>query len=78
VFFIHNKTNLLQTQDFRKAFGLGEDDKNINRINMDDVALAAIQELYEIVKEKNARIAELEVRLAALEFLILNQKENKE
>jgi len=45
---------------------------------MDDVALAAIQELYEIVKEKNARIAELEVRLAALEFLILNQKENKE
>jgi len=65
-------------QDFQKTFGLGEDDKSINSIDSDGVALAAIQGLYDIVKEKNKKIAEqesrigqLEERLRVLETLIL-------
>ena len=68
-------------QDFYAAFGLGEDDKHINTLDPDGVALAAIQGLYELVKEKEAEIArlqqekdtqvaELEARLAALEALV--------
>jgi hypothetical protein len=68
-------------QDFHQAFGLGEDEKGINTIDTDGVALAAIQGLYEIVKEKDVKIVAqqqridsqqeqitvLEARLAALE-----------
>jgi len=57
------------SQDFYAAFGLGEDDKHISTIDPDGVALAAIQGLYELVKEKDARIADLEARLAALEAI---------
>jgi hypothetical protein len=45
-------------QDFRKAFGLGEDDKHIATIDSEGVALAAIQELYRLVQQKDARIQE--------------------
>ena len=54
-------------QDFHKAFGLGDSDKAISTIDADGVALAAIQGLHEIVEEKDARIKELESRVAALE-----------
>ena len=54
-------------QDFYAAFGLGIDDKHINTIDPDGVALAAIQGLYELVKEKDAEIAELGTEKAALE-----------
>jgi hypothetical protein len=54
-------------QDFRAAFDLGTSDKHIGTIDADGVALAAIQALYEIVEEKDARIAALEARLTALE-----------
>ena len=54
-------------QDFREAFGLGESDRHISSIDADGVALAAIQGLYEMVQERDARIEELEVRLDALE-----------
>lgn len=68
-------------QDFYAAFGLGEDDKHINTIDPDGVALAAIQGLYEMLmdkedeiaklkKEKDAQISGLEERLAALEAAI--------
>jgi hypothetical protein len=46
-------------QDFSSAFGLGESDRHINTIDLDGVALAAIQGLYQIVKEKEEEIKEL-------------------
>jgi hypothetical protein len=43
-------------QDFHGAFGLGDDDKYISAVDADGVALAAIQGLYGLVKEKEAEI----------------------
>lgn len=64
-------------QDFHRAFGLGDDDKTINSLDADGVALAAIQGLYQIVREKEAentalqrRVDGLEARLKALEELV--------
>jgi hypothetical protein len=54
-------------QDFRKAFGLGSDDKGISTVDADGVALAAIQGLNDLVEEKDAEISKLEERLAKLE-----------
>jgi hypothetical protein len=54
-------------QDFHKAFGLGDDDKRINSLDTDGVALAAIKGLHQLVQEKEARIAELERRNTAFE-----------
>ena len=54
-------------QDFRAAFGLGEDDKHISMVDAEGVALAAIQALYETVTEQNRQIVELRARLAHLE-----------
>jgi hypothetical protein len=48
--------------------GLGGEGKDyINSLDADGVALAAIQGLYGLVQEKDARIAELEKRVTALE-----------
>jgi hypothetical protein len=64
-------------QDFRAAFGFGADDKHIATGDADGVALAAIQALYKIAQEKEAkiaaqqqRIADLETRLAAVETMM--------
>jgi trimeric autotransporter adhesin len=61
-------------QDFHAAFGLGDSDKGITTVDSGGIALAAIQGLNEVVKEKDAQInvlqrqvAEQEKRLAALE-----------
>ena len=61
-------------QDFYAAFGLGDSDTAISTIDLDGVALAATQGLYEIVQEQDAqitaqqqRIDDLEARLTALE-----------
>ena len=61
-------------QDFRAAFGLGEDDKHISTLDAEGVALAAIQALYQTVTQlkqdlgdKDQQIAELRARLAHLE-----------
>lgn len=54
-------------QDFSAAFALGDDDTRISTIDLDGVALAAIQGVYRIVQEKEAQIGALEARLAALE-----------
>ena len=61
-------------QDFYAAFGLGHDDTTISTIDLDGVALAAIQGLYGLVQEKDAEIASLRAenaklndRLAAIE-----------
>lgn len=58
-------------QDFRAAFGLGEDDKTINSVDAQGVALAAIQGLNRKLEAENqalrASLARLEARLARLE-----------
>jgi hypothetical protein len=61
------------SQDFHAAFGVGPDDKHIATVDADGVALAAIQGLNEKVeaqssalRERDARIAHLEVELADL------------
>ena len=53
-------------QDFAAAFGVGEDDTHITTIDADGVSLAAIQGLYQIVQEKDQRIAQLESEVAQL------------
>ncbi len=61
-------------QDFRAAFGLGEDDRHISSSDADGVALAAIQglnqKLEETVRQKDARIAALEQNVAELTRLV--------
>jgi hypothetical protein len=47
-------------QHFRAAFGLGQDDKTIATVDAGGVALAAIQGLHTLVKDKDAKIAALE------------------
>jgi septal ring factor EnvC (AmiA/AmiB activator) len=58
-------------QDFAAAFGMGEDDSHISTSDSDRVALAAIQglnqKLAESMKERDAKIEELESRNAKLE-----------
>src|SRR5947207_11039708 len=54
-------------QDFHAAFGLGDTDKAIYTVDGNGVALASIQALYQIVQEKDQKIAGLESRLAELE-----------
>ena len=61
-------------QDFKAAFGLGENDTTINSADAQGVALAAIKGLYGVVKGRDAKITALlnqvgtlEARLQALE-----------
>lgn len=53
-------------QDFAAAFNVGEDDKHITTIDADGVSLAAIQGLYQIVQDKDQRIAQLESEVAQM------------
>ncbi len=66
-------------QDFYAAFGLGADEHYIASVDADGVALAAIQGLYQVVEEKDARIvalqsqnADQEQRLNDLEMRLAN------
>jgi hypothetical protein len=54
-------------QDFYAAFGLGGDDTHIATIDLDGVALAAIQELTAENATLRERVDDLEARLSALE-----------
>jgi hypothetical protein len=56
-------------EDFQAAFQLG-DGRTITTIDADGVAFAAIQGLYTTVQEKDARIEQLEERIARLEALV--------
>lgn len=67
----------IMAQDFSAAFGVGEDERHISTVDADGVALAAIQGLYELVREKeaemrlkDAELAALKARLEALEKLV--------
>lgn len=53
-------------QDFRAAFGLGDDDTTINTVDAQGVALAAIQGLYGLVTEQRAQIEALAAEVAEL------------
>ena len=53
-------------QDFYAAFGLGIEERSINSIDVDGVALAAIQGLYQLVREKDTRISQLESMLFSI------------
>jgi Chaperone of endosialidase len=57
------------SQDFFAAFQPGPNDKTITHLDEGGVALAAIQGLYRVVREKDARIAALEQRLSEMETL---------
>ena len=57
-------------QDFHAAFKVGPDDRHIATVDADGVALAAIQGLDQVVKEKDAKIDALEKRLAELEKVV--------
>jgi hypothetical protein len=54
-------------QDFHGAFGVGDSDKTIYTVDGNGVALASIQALYQMVQEKDQRIAALESKIAALD-----------
>jgi hypothetical protein len=43
-------------QDLYAAFGLGEDDKHIDTVDADGVALAGVQALYRMLVQKNTQI----------------------
>jgi len=58
-------------QDFYTAFGLGQDDKHISTVDADGVALAAIQGLHSLLKEKDSLINQLKSQLTTLEQRIL-------
>ena len=51
------------SQDFHVAFGLGEGDTSINNTDIQGVALAAVQGLYQLVQEQQAKIEDLEAQL---------------
>lgn len=53
-------------QDFRAAFGLGNDDTVIGTVDADGVALAAAQALEARTRAQEARIAALEAEIAAM------------
>ena len=57
-------------EDFYAAFGLGGDEQSIGTVDADGVALAAIQGLHQIVKEKEKELDDAKVRIAALEELV--------
>jgi hypothetical protein len=52
-------------QDFYAAFEVGRDDRHIATIDLDGVALAAIQGLYQLSQEQDVRIEELEAENTA-------------
>jgi hypothetical protein len=57
-------------QDFKAAFFPGRDDKTISTLEFDGVALAAIQGLHEMVKDKDGEIRELKQAVAELKELV--------
>jgi hypothetical protein len=57
-------------QGFHAAFGLGSCDWRIVTVDVDGVALAAIQALNIQFSQKDAQLAEHEERLAKLELMM--------
>jgi hypothetical protein len=57
-------------QDFYSLFPLGGTETTIDSADLQGVALAAIQGLHELLREKDERISTLEARVTALESLV--------
>ena len=57
-------------QEFYDAFGLGIDDRHIVTVDADGVAFAAIQGLYELVKEQQVLLQTQNSKIEALQRLI--------
>jgi hypothetical protein len=57
-------------QDFRAAFGVGEDDRHIASLDEDGVALAAIKGLNAKLERRDAELAALRRELRALESAV--------
>ena len=53
-------------QDFHRIFGLGEDERHINTLDPDGVALAAIKALHRQNVDLKARMAKMEALLEVL------------
>jgi len=61
-------------QGFAAAFGVGEDDKHINFVDANGVAIASIQALYRMLQERDLQMAELRAELDELKRqLIVSQ-----
>ncbi|MGF1572905.1 MAG: tail fiber domain-containing protein [Sumerlaeia bacterium] len=64
------------SQDFRKAFGLGHDERSIGAVDADGVAFAAIKGLHtmtdERIRQLEAENEQLRTRLAAIEAALVN------
>lgn len=63
-------------QDFYGAFSVGKDNTHLSALDVNGVALASIQELNRLVTEKDAKIADLESRVNALENQSTNSPVN--
>lgn len=61
-------------QDFAAAFGVGEDNRSINVVDANGVALAAIQALYQQLQEQTAEIRTLRTELDALKQQMIDTK----
>jgi len=53
-------------EDFHTAFGLGENNTHISNVDVNGVALTAIQGLHSLVMEKTKRIEQLELKNQSL------------
>lgn len=63
-------------QDFAAAFSVGEDNRLINTVDANGVALAAIQGLYKLLQQKDAQISAMRAELDDLKQHMLASKEN--
>jgi len=63
-------------EDFYAVFGLGGDGKYINTVDLDGVALAAIQGLYQLIREQEDQMMALQGRIASLEIEKATQQEH--
>jgi len=57
-------------QDFHALFGLAGTETTLDSGDLHGISLAAIQGLYEMLREKDEKISSLEARIAALESLV--------
>jgi hypothetical protein len=65
-------------QDFKAIFGLGRDERYISTADADGVALAAIQALYQHLRDVALKLAAYEDRMQVMEAVIRDQQRRLE